>query len=397
MNKPVRVAFVLFHIHLLGMHNYLRNLFAAIQSLPGEPLVPVVFGSKAQTAPFAGYPGLQIVNSRIFERRTLPWLLRKLTLRVSGRDILLTRLLQRHGIGLLSHSSHLGSKSQVPVISWIADLQHMHLPELFTADELASREAQFQETTNHSDAVIVGSDFGLQDFSRFSPANAHKGRVLKFIASPLTAAGASDLSDLQARYGFTGPYFMLPNHFWKHKNHAVVIEALRILQSRGEPVCVLASGSTVNTSYPEFVGSLLARAKANGVEPLFRPLGVIPFSDIIGLMEHAVAILNPSLFEGWSTSVEEAKTMGKQVVLSDIPVHREQAPPRGFYFDPHDAGELANAMSAALAAYDTQADIQQQKAALAVYPQRLQIYGNAYRTIVEDVLLAAERPERELR
>ena len=71
-------------------------------------------------------------------------------------------------------------------------------------------------------------------------------------------------------------------------------------------------------------------------EKLFRPLGVVPYRDMLGLMRHAVAVINPSLFEGWSTSVEEAKSMGKAVVLSDIPVHREQAPGRGLFFDPRD-------------------------------------------------------------
>ena len=52
-------------------------------------------------------------------------------------------------------------------------------------------------------------------------------------------------------------------------------------------------------------------------------------------------MINPSLFEGWSTSVEEAKSLDKRILLSNIPVHREQAPARGIYFDPQDAADLA--------------------------------------------------------
>ncbi len=39
--------------------------------------------------------------------------------------------------------------------------------------------------------------------------------------------------------------------------------------------------------------------------------------------------------------------MGKQIVLSDIPVHREQAPDRGFFFPPEDPDALTAAMIAA--------------------------------------------------
>lgn len=46
------------------------------------------------------------------------------------------------------------------------------------------------------------------------------------------------------------------------------------------------------------------------------------------LMKHAIAIINPSLFEGGSTTVEEAKSLLKVIILSGIPVHREQNPRR---------------------------------------------------------------------
>jgi hypothetical protein len=59
-------------------------------------------------------------------------------------------------------------------------------------------------------------------------------------------------------------------------------------------------------------------------------------------MHHAIAVLNPSLFEGWSTTVEEAKAQGKQMILSSLPVHMEQAQEhRARFFYPEDSGALA--------------------------------------------------------
>jgi len=54
----------------------------------------------------------------------------------------------------------------------------------------------------------------------------------------------------------------------------------------------------------------------------------------------ALAIINSPLFEGWSTTVEKAKAIGKSVVLSDIPVLREQNPGQARYFPAHDGGSL---------------------------------------------------------
>ena len=63
------------------------------------------------------------------------------------------------------------------------------------------------------------------------------------------------------------------------------------------------------------------------------------------LQETILSVINPSWFKGWSSSVEECKSMGKNMVLSDIPVHQEQNPPGSFYFNPHDSNELAQILS----------------------------------------------------
>jgi glycosyltransferase involved in cell wall biosynthesis len=35
-------------------------------------------------------------------------------------------------------------------------------------------------------------------------------------------------------------------------------------------------------------------------------------------------VIQPSLFEGWSTVVEDAKAIGRPLIVSDLPVHKEQ-------------------------------------------------------------------------
>jgi len=58
-------------------------------------------------------------------------------------------------------------------------------------------------------------------------------------------------------------------------------------------------------------------------------------------MKGATALLQPSLYEGWSTLVEEAKALNKFIILSDLPVHKEQIAGNVAFFDPFNATELA--------------------------------------------------------
>jgi hypothetical protein len=95
-------------------------------------------------------------------------------------------------------------------------------------------------------------------------------------------------------------------------------------------------------------------------------------------MRGAVGILNPSLFEGWSTTVEECKSMGKRVLLSDIAVHREQAPGRAIYFDPYNANELADHILGLLSSYDPADDANAAETAARELPIRQRIFAQTY-------------------
>ena len=59
-------------------------------------------------------------------------------------------------------------------------------------------------------------------------------------------------------------------------------------------------------------------------------------------MKNARFIVQPSLCEGWGTVLEDAKVLDKSVLLSDIPVHREQKNEKCILFDPHRPEELAD-------------------------------------------------------
>ena len=63
-------------------------------------------------------------------------------------------------------------------------------------------------------------------------------------------------------------------------------------------------------------------------------------------MRASTALLNPSLFEGWSTNVEEAHALGVPMLLSDLDVHRERAGADVSYFDRHSAESLVLALQA---------------------------------------------------
>jgi glycosyltransferase involved in cell wall biosynthesis len=381
--KNTRVGFVLPEGNWLGGRSYLRNLFAAIRTLPGTPITPIIFTGARQGDASADFPLVEIVKTPILDRGSPAWFAGKVIAEVTSRDVLMGKLLQRNNVSILSHSFHLGSQTAIKTIGWIPDFQHLHLPEFFSPDERRHRDREFMELCVRCDRVIVSSECARADLRAFSPEHAQRAELLQFVASPAPLSLAAGLTDLQRLYGFVGPYFLLPNQFWAHKNHRVVLEALRSLKRRNLPLLVLATGSPEDYRNPEFFPSLMQSAVEFDVLDHFRVLGKIPYDHLVGLMQHATAFINPSRFEGWSTSVEEAKSMGKQVVLSDIPVHREQAPERCFFFPDDDPEGLAAAMLAAFHGFDERQDVSMQQAARDRFPDRQRQFGESYHHILK--------------
>ncbi|MEA2530039.1 MAG: hypothetical protein QOG89_1683 [Thermomicrobiales bacterium] len=378
----IRVGFVL-GAHWLGGVNYFRNLLNAVVALPDRQIEPVLFtGQETDVGKLGGFPAVEIVQSDWFDRMTPPWLLRKSWQQVFGRDPFLERLVRQHGIDVLSHADPLGPNANMPTICWIPDFQHRRLPHCFKPSERRYRDRSFMRQCRYGTRVIVSSVDAQRDLEAFAPACVGKSRVLHFVAQPEAGSEAPALAELERRYGFAAPYFHVPNQFWVHKNHRVIVDALGILKARGQEVLVIATGEPRDYRQPSHFSDLMEHAERLGVQSQFRPLGIVPYGDLVGLMCHAVALINPSRAEGWSTSVEEAKSIGKRIVLSDLPVHREQAPPAGVYFDPDEPIGLADALWHAWSVHDPVADQALVERAQSDLPARIQAFGRAYEQIV---------------
>jgi glycosyltransferase involved in cell wall biosynthesis len=326
----------------LGGVSYFRNLLSALHDLPGRRIEPVIAITAGAAPPYlAEMPPFERIELRTIAGRAL---LRRAVRKLTGTDHLLERELRAHRIDVLSHSGHLGRSARLPTLAWIPDLQHRRMPAFFEAREREIRARFYAEQCAYATRVIVSSRAAQKDLQEFYPAAAEKSRVLQFVAATPDPASLPSRESLSAKYGISGPYFFLPNQFWAHKNHAVVIEALSVLKRDGPSLPVLATGNTEDPRQPGHFSRLMDRVAQLGLEREFRPLGLVPYADLMGLMWNAVAVINPSNFEGWSTSVEEAKSLGKRVILSDIEVHREQAPAGGVYFAADDPSVLAARM-----------------------------------------------------
>ncbi len=325
----------------LGGLNYYRSLLSVAL---GSTLIKPVVITPAPIPPdvLRDLNGIEIIFSDIAASSAKTKFIKLASLPL-GRSVLTERFLAKHKIDVLSHSGHLGPLSKFPTIGWIPDFQHVRMPNFFSKREIISRDRSFRRLISYCTRVIVSSEDAQRDLLAFSKNSHQKVDVVRFVPNT-QSYDPEPLSTISSRYSIPEQYFYVPNQFWVHKNHIVVIEALDILKRRGRSTFVACTGNQVDPRSPEHFEFLMRRAAELDVLDRFKVLGLVPYKDVKSLGYHATAIINPSRFEGWSTTVEEAKAEGKALVLSDIPVHREQAPPEGIYFDPGSALSLADAI-----------------------------------------------------
>lgn len=371
----------------LGGRNYFGSLLTAFAALkPADIELVLVIGEKTQTSLPQAFPWLRVLRTPRMDRMSPQWLLGQFTGRAFGSDPLLERFLRLHDIDILSHALHLVTRSRIPTLAWLCDFQFMHLPEYWDAKQIRWSRKRYEAACRRGAGIIVSSQDALSDLERFAPWCELPKHVLRFVSNPVAFDKLPARDELLSRLGLPSEFFYLPNQFWSNKNHRLAIDALALLKSQGVDTTIVCTGKTFDGRKPRFFEELMAYCRERGVDDRFKVLGIVPYVDLQGLMAHARGVINPSRFEGWSTTVEEAKTFQQRLLLSDLTVHREQSPVGGRFFSPGDPAALAGHMRDCLAEGERTLDA---ASIAADYDARLKAFGQCFVDMLRSVPRAA--------
>ena len=330
---------------------YVRNLVAALQRLPAaeQPEFMYLAGPRRTRALVRGArrSGDRLLTYGYYDGRGPLWAgaaaLASLTKGGSARS--LTEAAARAEIDVLFPIARpLPAKAPVPWMAWIPDYQCMCLPECWP--ERHRYVAELATLSTSARFLVVSSEDARRHAERFfgRTRNIH---ALPFPLVPTDDWYAERPVDVAARYRLPERFVIFPAQFWKHKDHKTLVAALALLRARRHNDINLVLTGWPHDSRDPGHGPAIRRFIAQlGLESQVHVLGLIPRADAVALMRRSVAIVQPSRFEGWSALVEEARSLGKPLVLSDLPVHREQDPPNARFFAVGEPDDLADALLA---------------------------------------------------
>ncbi len=232
---------------------------------------------------------------------------------------------------------------RVPTVYNPHDLQHLHYPEFFTAEELQRREIVYPAACRAARTVVVASQFVKQDVMQRYGIAADKIQVIPW--SPpeiaLNEFTEKDVTSMFEKYECPpGSFILYPAVTWEHKNHLRLLEAIALLRKReGLKVNVICTGHK-NTFYSR----IEQRLRELKLEAQVKFTGVVATEELSLLYRQAQFVIVPTLFEAASAPLFEAWQHGVAVACSSITSLPEQAAGAALFFDPFSIEEIANAI-----------------------------------------------------
>jgi glycosyltransferase involved in cell wall biosynthesis len=209
--------------------------------------------------------------------------------------------------------------SEKPTVLSMHDIQHVHHPEFFSWPRRLSRRITYGLSARHAHFFQASSEFAKQDFLRhFRSISADQITVIPEGVRLEEFSAPTDGASLHKRYGIPERFLLYPAQLWHHKNHMILLQALKQIESkRGLRIPLVLTGGKYSS------GSKVLRYIADKSMNYVHYLGRVPFTDLVGLYQKAAFLVVPSLHESNSLPVLEAAAAGTPIIASRIPPNEE--------------------------------------------------------------------------
>ncbi len=139
-------------------------------------------------------------------------------------------------------------------------------------------------------------------------------------------------------------YFLYVGNVYPHKNAERLIEAFGAINQKKYP-CKLVFVGKEDFFYKKLKKKMLKEDIKNNI--VFKH--AVDDKELISLYKHAIALICPSLMEGFGLPALEAMYNKCLILASDIPVFKEVCKTAALYFNPYEKEELSRLMESVLA------------------------------------------------
>ncbi len=320
----------------IGGYNHFVNLFNFIKHSKTKNIEPILITDNIKRIKKENsFKGFKIISTNLVSNSNkYIRLFNKILIIIFGKNFLLDNFLKKNKISILSHSGFTGKNSIIKSYSWLLDFQELYFPENFSFKRKILRRINIFLSTKHSTRILVSSKSVQKDLKKISKNSYNKSTLLNHVNNVIPFNELKPLKYLQKKYNIERYFYLLPNHYWVHKNHTVVLKALTCIKK--PKFQIVSTGMCFDHRKPNHFLNLEKYINEKKLDNSYKILGIVSFLDLCSLMYHSLGVINPSKSEGWGNSADQATLLGNQAILSDIAVHKEQKKKNFIYFKSND-------------------------------------------------------------
>jgi len=233
----------------------------------------------------------------------------------------------------------IGRSGAVPVVT-MHDAIFRRFPDHYPLVDRLVYDRKWRYSCQQAAQVVAISEHTRRDLMEFYQLPAERVRVIyqsvdeRYQERAPTAAQQA----VRQHHGLPGDYLLFVGSLTPRKNLLGLIKALmQLAPGQRPPLVVVGQGH----SYQRQMMALLHR-KGMAREVFFRP--EVADAELPALYAGALALVYPSLYEGFGLPIVEALSQGTPVITSQVSAMPEATGPGGMLIDPHQPASIAAAV-----------------------------------------------------
>jgi|1048.fasta_scaffold08437_1 glycosyltransferase involved in cell wall biosynthesis len=248
------------------------------------------------------------------------------------RSSWLNRKLHAHDVKAVWSVNPLSMMISLPYLTTSWDIAYKITPYFkeFTDSgmQLAKQDKISRSVLAGAFKIIVGTQIGKEQIS-----NAFGISGNRILVQPLPTLYSKSINKL-LRNQFQ---FIYPANFWSHKNHLVIIKAVKdLIADENFPIKFIFTGSDKGNF--QYIRNLVSHF---ALDNYFEFKSFISSEDLVELYGTSNACVYSSLIGPDNLPPLEALAFGSKAIVADIPGAREQLGEFVDYFDPFDSKSLS--------------------------------------------------------
>jgi glycosyltransferase involved in cell wall biosynthesis/2-polyprenyl-3-methyl-5-hydroxy-6-metoxy-1,4-benzoquinol methylase len=227
----------------------------------------------------------------------------------------------------------------IPTVIIVHDLQFLTYPQFFNPDEVYHTDLYFRKSCQVADRLVCVSEFTRKSVLQTAAIAPERVETIHTsFCNPLKRVPEATAEILLAEYQIDNrKYLLYPANFWPHKNHEMLLTAFNLFTIRNphSPLKLVLTGAPGDR-----MDFLECASRKMGLEDKVIFAGFVDEQTLSVFYQCCLAMIFPSLYEGFGVPLLEAMSFEVPVLSSNLTSLPEVGLDAVHYFDPRKPEEI---------------------------------------------------------